>query len=189
MSTKEKDATTDVTDAADPAGGGDGPAVQRVVGRQGRGPLLPVVTLVLAVALVVLVVVNVLHVRGESPRDEAPKEVAAHVVKLLSYTPTTVSSDLASEQKWLTGDFREEYSKLVTGTVAPAATKGGVTAEAEVTARGVESSTRDRVVLLLFVNITSTRASAKEAEVQGSRVRVVAQRVDGTWKISDLSPA
>ena len=143
----------------------------------------------LLLALVALVVVNVLHVREESPRDEVPKTVADHVVKLLSYTPTTVASDLGKEKAWLTGDFEDQYTELVTQTVAPAAEKGGVTAEASVSGRGVVSSSHDRVELLLFVNITTTRSASKDPEVQGSRVRVVAQRVDGTWKISDLSPA
>lgn len=153
-----------------------------------RPLLLPVVALVLAVALGAVLFVNHRHSAESDARDDAPGIVADHVTKLLSYTPETVTADLTAKKKWLTGDFLNDYTVLITDTVGPAAIKGGVTARATVVATGVQAASSDRVELLMFINVETTRTGAKAPENDGSRVRVVAKKVDGSWLISSLSP-
>lgn len=158
------------------------------VGRVLTHPLSSIaVTLVLTVVLAALFLGDRSRSAEDAARVDALEVVTPHVTKILSYTPDTVASDLATEKKWLTGEFLADYTVLVTETVAPAAVEGNVTATAKVVASGIEAASADRVELLLFINVATTRSDAT-TESQGSRVRVVAEKVDGAWLISSLSP-
>ncbi len=107
-------------------------------GRRWRSlPILPVLTVVLLVAVLVVGFLNLSHDRGVAAGDDAVTAVEPRIEQLLSYTPSTVSSDLDPERAWLTGDFARDYEDLVTGTIAPAATAGGVETTASVTGVGV----------------------------------------------------
>lgn len=147
-----------------------------------------VVALLLAVALVALVVINQRHDAEADASAAASEVVTAHVTQLLSYTPATVVSDLDTEKEWLTGGFLDEYTALVTDTVAAAAVNDKVTVKASIVAHGVQAASTVRVEMLLFINVSTTRAGSAKPETQGSRVRVVAEKVDGDWLISTLAP-
>lgn len=158
--------------------------------RSERRILLPLgaAAVALLVAVIVVGLLNVRHDQKADAVDAAQKVVVAHVTQLLSYSPSSVTSDLAKEGAWLTGDFADEYATLVKSTVGPAVERGGVSAAASVVARGVDETSRDRVTMLLFVNLNTSRTGGGEAVTQGSRVRVVADKVDGKWLISELKP-
>jgi Mce-associated membrane protein len=129
---------------------------------------------------------------GDQVRDAdakaAMKTVESSLIRLFSYTPLTVEGDLASELGLLTGKFRSDYKTLVTGSLAPAAIKSKVSAVATVSAAGVVSSSKDKVVVLVFVNVSITTGASKQPNVGGSRVKVTAMKVGGKWKISALDP-
>lgn len=151
-------------------------------------PTVPVLAVGLLLAVLVVGLVNLRHDRAVTAGDDAVAAVEPHVEQLLSYTPSTVASDLDTEREWLTGDFARDYDDLVTGTIAPAATAGGVETTASVTGVGVDSSSSDRVVMLMFVNVSTTSTAAPEPQVSGSRLRVTALEVDGEWRISEIRP-
>ena len=151
-------------------------------------PIVPVLAVGLLLAVLVVGFLNLRHDRAVTAGDDAVAAVEPHVEQLLSYTPSTVASDLDAEREWLTGDFARDYDDLVTGTIAPAATEGGVATTASVKGVGVDSSSSDRVVMLMFVNVSTTSAAAPEPQVSGSRLRVTALQVDGEWRISEIRP-
>ena len=140
------------------------------------------------VAVLLVGFLNVRHDRDVAAGDVAVSAVEPHVEQLLSYTPSTVASDLDSEREWLTGDFARDYEDLVTSTIAPAASEGGVETTASVTGVGIDSASSDRVVMLMFVNVSTTSTAAPEPQVSGSRLRVTALQVDGEWRISEIRP-
>lgn len=150
--------------------------------------VLPVLAAVLLAAVLVVGFLNLRHDRGAAAGDDAVAAVEPHIEQLLSYTPSTVASDLESERDWLTGDFARDYEDLVNGTIAPAASDGGVETTASVTAVGVDSASPDRVVMLMFVNVSTTSTAAPDPQISGSRLRVTALEVDGEWKISEIRP-
>lgn len=120
--------------------------------------------------------------------DEAVEVVSPRLEQLLSYTPATVESEVASEVEWLTGEFADSYEELVIGTIAPAAVAGGVETSATVQAVGIDAADDERVVLLVFVNVSTVSAEAPEPQLTGSRLRVTVRDVDGDWKISEIRP-
>lgn len=156
-------------------------------GKRSR-PIVPLLACGLLLAVLVVGFLNLRHDRAITAGDDAVAAVEPHVEQLLSYTPSTVASDLDVEREWLTGDFARDYDDLVTGTIAPAATAGGVETTASVTGVGVDSSSSDRVVMLMFVNVSTTSTAAPEPQVSGSRLRVTALEVDGEWRISEIRP-
>lgn len=176
-----------IVPAAPTSNSGD-PSI-RSIPRSGRPQLvLAAVAALLLVAIVTLAVVNQRDEGSPGAGRDATKVVEPHVEALLSYTPTTVLSELQEESGWLTSDFADEYARLVTDTIAPAATASAVVTTAKVTASGVESATADRVVLLMFVNVSTTSQGVTEPTVSGSRIEVTAVKTGGTWQIKNLQP-
>lgn len=147
---------------------------------------------VAAIALATLLVIQWLNIRGEDAKDDAGKAAlkaaSTSVPNILSYTPDTVMTELDEDTKLLTGSFKDDYRKLVTEVVGPAAVKGRVTTDAAVVADGVISSSDKAAEVLLFVNVTTTSSESADPRISGSRLKITLKKVGGTWLISALEP-
>lgn len=155
-----------------------------------RGALAPtgvrlVVLGVLAAVAAVAAFVTHRHDADRSAAETARTEVADAVERLLSYTPTNLEASLEEELDLTTGRFRETYRDLIEETVVPAQAEQKATVVARTGGVGVVEGDRDRVRLLLFVNVSTTRGS-DDPEVVASRLEVEAVRVDDRWKIAAL---
>lgn len=120
--------------------------------------------------------------------ETALKAAEKYTVELLSYKPSSVERQLSDASQHLTGQFREDFTKLATTVVVPAAKRDAITTQTEIMAKSVVSASEDRVVTLLFVNQTTSSKAATQPKLTGSRLRVTLVRVDGDWLISDLTP-
>ena len=177
-----------------PASEGGGEAEQRtrlgvaVSRRQVVTSTVAVVVLSLAIAA------GVVWWKARSLREDDERRAAAVTAAaaasqaILSYSSATVAAEIDDEQDLLTGDFADEYARLVRDTIAPAAERARVSTEAEVVGQGVASDKGEDVVVLLFVNVTTTSPKLKQPRVTGSRIEVVMREVDGDWLIADLQP-
>lgn len=114
----------------------------------------------------------------------------ANVAGLLTYDAGSVGSLVDRMAPNLTDGFRTDYSTLITQVIVPEVTKQQVSTKADVVATSVipEESTSDRVVALVFVNQTTKAGPDGAPQVGGSRVRVVNDKVDGRWLVSDMKP-
>lgn len=120
---------------------------------------------------------------------QALASVRVAVPKLLSYDHTTIDKTFgATAGKYLTGQFKDDYSELGSQVIVPAAKKDKIVTEATVVDGGVVASTSDSTTLLLFVNQKTESADQQGTRLDGSRVRVEARLVDGTWLIAALTP-
>jgi Mce-associated membrane protein len=61
-----------------------------------------------------------------------------------------------------------------------------VVVKAEVAAQSVVSATADQVVVLLFVNQTTTSTRLDGPRVDLNRVRLTLVKVDGTWLVNKV---
>lgn len=111
-----------------------------------------------------------------------------YTVELLSYEPREVKGQLLAATEHLTGRFREDFEQLAETTVVPAAKRDGITTRAEVVAKAIVSASTDRVVTLVFVNMTTESKVLQQPRLDGSRLRVTLVNVQGEWLISDLTP-
>ncbi|WP_319448754.1 MULTISPECIES: hypothetical protein [unclassified Mycobacterium] len=124
---------------------------------------------------------------ARTARTDSVQAARDATVALLSYTPADVDKQLTSARGLLTGDFRNSYTSLTNDVVIPGAKQQQITAVAAVPAAASVSATVDHAVALVFVNQTTTVGSGAPSAL-ASTVRVVLERVNGRWLISQFDP-
>ncbi|MDO3636021.1 hypothetical protein [Mycolicibacterium arseniciresistens] len=130
------------------------------------------------------------HDSTRSERTAAEQSVQAakdSTVAILSYRPDTVDTELTAAVDRLTGDFRDEYTQLITDVVAPGAKQQQISATATIPAAASVSATADKAVVLVLVDQTTTVA-ADPPTTSASSVRVTLDKVGDRWLISQFEP-
>jgi Mce-associated membrane protein len=108
-------------------------------------------------------------------------------VAILSYRPDTVERELKGAADRLTGDFRQQYTQLVSDVVAPGARQQHISATATVPAAASVSATENHAVVLVFVNQTTTIGNDSPTQTTSS-VRITLDKVHDRWLISQFDP-
>jgi Mce-associated membrane protein len=120
----------------------------------------------------------------------ATDEVAAAAVDVLqktySYSFSTIDADLTAATDLMTPEMASKIEATRATTVS-AVTQAKTTSKAQVTADGVKLLQGDRAEVVAFVVVTSDNAGTALAPVP-LRFTAQLQRVDGTWKLADLTP-
>nr|WP_296768747.1 h domain protein [Rhodococcus sp. (in: high G+C Gram-positive bacteria)] len=124
----------------------------------------------------------------EQARTDAVAAADAQAIAMLAYDYNGVDQQLSSAADGLTGDFKDEYTKLVADVIAPAAKEKSLTVQVTVQGTAVVSAEPDAATLLLFLNQITTSSDAPDAASSGSRVRMNMEKVDGRWLTSSLEP-
>jgi Mce-associated membrane protein len=125
--------------------------------------------------------------------DSGAKESAiaaanSGTVALLSYSPDTLTEDLAAAKANLTGEFLTYYTEFTDKVVAPAAQENSVDTQAEVVRSAVSDIGENSATVVVFINQTTTSTDKPDPALTASSVRVTLSKVDGTWKISAFDP-
>ena len=132
-----------------------------------------------------------MHARAsavEAARTQAADSAKQSVTTLLSYDYASIDNAAKARADLLTGKFKDDYARLVTDTVAPAAKSRKLVTRTTVAADSVISADRHQVALLMFLNQESQADGAAQPIYTGSRVRVTVQQVDGTWRVAEMTP-
>ncbi|MGB3771488.1 MAG: h domain protein [Rhodococcus sp. (in: high G+C Gram-positive bacteria)] len=124
----------------------------------------------------------------ESARADVVRVASDQAVAMLSYRHETVDEQLAAAAGGLTGDFRDQYQKLVAEAVAPSAKEKSIDTAVTVVGASVESLDGRDATVLLFLNQVTTSAETPDPTTTGSRVTVGLTDVDGNWAVSGLAP-
>lgn len=122
----------------------------------------------------------------ETARDQATAAAQGHAVAILSYDYHHLDQDFAAARKTLTGAFARDYAATTRQLVRPGATQYHVVVKAEVAAESVVSATADTVVVLLFVNQTTTSTRLAGPRVDLNRVRLTLVKVNGSWLVNNV---
>jgi ABC-type sugar transport system ATPase subunit len=125
--------------------------------------------------------------RVETARDQASAAAQHDVVSILSYDYRHLDRDFAAGRAALTGSFAKDYRATTTKLVRPGATAYHVVVKAEVAAESVVSATAGEVVVLLFVNQTTTSTRLDGPRVDLNRVRLTLVKVDGSWLVNNVA--
>lgn len=120
-------------------------------------------------------------------RADARAEAEARLPQLLGYSNRSLKADLARANTMTTGDFHDDYARILEEVVAPTATEQKITTSVRVDGVGVVEADVDRVVVLAFLTQT-TISGAGTPVLRGSRVEVTMAEEDGTWLIAGLEP-
>ena len=146
----------------------------------------------LAVALTALATFGLLAYRArageqvETARDQAMAAAHEHAAVILSYDYRHLDADFAAARRTLTGSFARDYRATTSKMVRPGAEQYHVVVKAEVAAESVVSATADQVVVLLFVNQTTTSTRLDGPRVDLNRVRMTLVKVDGRWLVNKV---
>jgi Mce-associated membrane protein len=124
--------------------------------------------------------------RVETARDQAVAAAQSNAVTILSYDYRHLSKDFAAARKVLTGSFANDYTATTSKMVRPGAQQYHVVVRAEVAAVSVVSASVNQVVVLLFVNQTTTSTRLDGPRVDLNRVRLTLVKVDGHWLVSKV---
>ena len=154
-----------------------------------RDPVLLVAGLVVVILLVTAGLLTV-RARGadrvEQARTEATAAAESTAVDLLSYDYRHLDRDFARARAGLTGGFVDDYAKTTQTVVRPTATEVKAVVKADVAASSVVRAEQNRVVVLLFVNQTTTSTRLDAPKVDLNRVRLTMDRVAGRWLVSKV---
>lgn len=153
-----------------------------------RSDLLVLVALALVVALAVTAGLLVLRARGEDRVEQARSAARAagerHAVTLLSYDHRHLDRDFSRAEAVITGSFAQDYAQTTEKVVRPTAEQVKAVVTAEVVSSSVVRASENRVVLLLFVDQTTTSTRLEGPKVDLNRVRMTLTRTGGQWLVS-----
>jgi Mce-associated membrane protein len=115
---------------------------------------------------------------------EVVGQISKAVETVLSYDHTKLDENERAAREVITGKYVDEYN-VTFADIRKTATEQKVTLTTTVLLAGVKHLSGDRAELIATMDLASTRDGAP-ANAPG-RVRVVANRVDGRWKIAEMT--
>ena len=120
-------------------------------------------------------------------RNELPSLAIQQIPVILGFDYQTILATREQAYAMLTPDFKREYETDTTNNVVPQARAREVISQVNVVGAGTLDARRNSGSVMVFMNRTITDKS-KQPLYDGSRLRVDYQRVDGDWRISDITP-
>ncbi|WP_156747975.1 hypothetical protein [Mycobacterium sp. 1465703.0] len=135
------------------------------------------------------------YLKWQSGKAELSRAAAAqstqaaseNTIAMLSYRPDTVDKDLVSAANRMTGKFRDDYTRLISDVVIPGAKQRKISAVAKVSGVASVSATENHAVVLAFVDQTVTVGDDAPTDT-ASTVRVILDKINGRWLISQFEP-
>jgi Mce-associated membrane protein len=148
----------------------------------------------LVALLVAALAVGAVLLAGQREHDDHAKAgqqalaaARSAAVAVLSYDYRHLDSDFAAARAFTAQPFTAQYQQTTTRAVRPVATKNAAVVSASVSAAGVVRADRDRVVILAFVDQSTTSSRLERPQVDQNRVELtMVRRDDGRWLVSGV---
>jgi Mce-associated membrane protein len=109
-------------------------------------------------------------------------------IAILAYQPDTADRELHAAADRTTGDFRNDYLKLINDVVIPGSKEKRISATVTIPAAAAISASENRAEVLLFINQTTTFGAGSRPSSSISSVKVTLDNEDGRWLISQFEP-
>jgi Mce-associated membrane protein len=127
------------------------------------------------------------HDADQRAGAQALAAARAAAVAVLSYDYRHLDSDFAAAKARTAQPFTAEYQQTTTKAVRPVATKNAAVVKASVSAAGVVRATTDRVVVLAFVDQTTSSNRLQRPQVDQNRVELTMVRgTGGDWLVAGV---
>lgn len=158
-----------------------------------------IVTAVLAVALIAAVAIGAVFavqyrnaIRTDHARTAAIAAAERAAPVIFSYDYRHLDLDFSKAEAYLTGAFRSQYAKTTQTVVKPTATQYHGVVQATVAKPGdgsaaaasVVSATPDQVVVLAFINQSTTSTRVTGTQVDQNRVLLTLTHTSQGWLVS-----
>ncbi|WP_327097653.1 hypothetical protein OIE68_01880 [Nocardia vinacea] len=128
------------------------------------------------------------HSAAEAAARAARDSAQSRIPTVLSYDFNTIDTEFPKVTDNLTGTFRDDFSKLSSTVIIPAAHRDSIVTTAKVVETSVVTATVDKVAVLLFLDQETTSSKYQGPRLDGSRIRVTMTHADDRWLISDITP-
>lgn len=123
----------------------------------------------------------------DQARTELPELATQQIPIILGYDFQTIERSRTDAYRLMSPDFRRQYENDTTKNVIPQARERQVISQVNVVGVGMLDAHRTSGSVMVFMNRTITDKS-KQPLYDGSRLRVDYQKVDGDWRISNITP-
>ncbi|KLI05641.1 hypothetical protein [Mycolicibacterium senegalense] len=108
------------------------------------------------------------------------------ITTLWTYNPDNIETLPDRAEKYLSGDFANQYRKLIDSLV-PTNKQAQVTNNTEVMGTAVETIGRDEATAIVYTNTVSTSPVTKNVpSLRYMSYRLILQRTDGDWRITQM---
>jgi Mce-associated membrane protein len=150
-----------------------------------------ILVLMVLVALALTVAVVSLLMRADTLRttdggaEKARNAAMTAAQDLSSYDYRTLESDIKTAAGQTTGRLRTDYEKQAQAIIATARQQQ-VVVNAQALRAGVESAKPDEVVVLVFLNRTSSKASGQPRTPDQLRLQMTMSNVGDRWLVSKI---
>lgn len=147
------------------------------------------VAVLTVLALVAVGIVGFRAVNGyrvEQARDDAVAAATEAAAVVLAYDHRSLDEDFAAGREYLTGAFAKKYEQTTSSVVRPTAEQTNAVVKAKVMEASVVSAAPDRVIVLLYVNQTTTSDRSDDPRTDRNRVRMTMELTGGKWLISEV---
>ncbi|MHA7652781.1 twin-arginine translocation pathway signal [Mycobacterium sp. ML4] len=104
-------------------------------------------------------------------------------VALLSYSPETLSRDLANAKSRVTENYLPYYQQFVDQIVGPSTQRAQVTTSTSVVKAAVAELNPNSAVVVVFVKQKTASKEKPEPVVTSTALRVTLKKVNGSWLI------
>lgn len=149
--------------------------------------IMPVLVLLLTAGVAYLKWRDVQEQRAHTAAVQAVPAATETAIAILSYQPDTAEKELTAARDRLTGDFRDEYTKLITDTVIPGAKEKRIAVTAKSPAAGLVSATAEKAVVLVYIDQTTIIGTGAPTDTASS-VRVTLDKEGDKWLVSKFDP-
>ena len=117
--------------------------------------------------------------------DEARQAAVSYAQVLTSIDSNKVDENFNQVLDGSTGEFKDMYSKSSL-QLRQLLIDNKATAHGVVVASGIESATKNKVVVLLFVDQTGANMNMPDPRIDRSRMQLTMEYVDGRWRASNV---
>lgn len=117
--------------------------------------------------------------------DEARQAAVTYAQILTSIDSTKVDENFAQVLDGATGEFKDMYSQSSV-QLRQLLIDNKAAAHGVVTESAVQSATRDKVVVLLFVDQSVQNTNSPDPRIDRSRVKMTMEHVDGRWRAAKV---
>ena len=118
-------------------------------------------------------------------REQAETAAVAYAQVLTSIDSAHVDENFQQVLDGATGEFKDMYSQS-SAQLRQLLIQHKATAHSTVLESAVQSATKDKVVVLLFVDQAVSNAELPDPRIDRSRIKMTMEHVDGKWRASKV---
>lgn len=126
--------------------------------------------------------------QADGAAGSAVQAASAATIAILAYQPDDADRQLHAAADRTTGDFRNDYLKLINDVVIPGSKEKRISATVTIPAAAAISASENRAEVLVFINQTTTFGAGSQPSNSISSVKVTLVREHDRWLISQFEP-